>query len=157
MDAPCLTIERPRRQCSDPWAGAIQSWPCLLLRNDLLSFLTQQMRIVKLFVKSVKDSEVDLFGQTSEPASPCNGSDGRGAGSLGAAFRKGGWCHDALRTKDQNGAAVNPCLLCLLNYNKNFLFYFHQAKLARRSQERDNLGMLVWSPNQNLSEAKRKF
>uniref|UniRef100_A0A673V5T8 REST corepressor 1 n=1 Tax=Suricata suricatta TaxID=37032 RepID=A0A673V5T8_SURSU len=28
------------------------------------------------------------------------------------------------------------------------------AKLARRSQERDNLGMLVWSPNQNLSEAK---
>ncbi|KAF0875330.1 RCOR1 protein, partial [Crocuta crocuta] len=31
---------------------------------------------------------------------------------------------------------------------------FHQAKLARRSQERDNLGMLVWSPNQNLSEAK---
>uniref|UniRef100_A0A8C9F5D2 REST corepressor 1 n=1 Tax=Pavo cristatus TaxID=9049 RepID=A0A8C9F5D2_PAVCR len=31
----------------------------------------------------------------------------------------------------------------------------HQAaKLARRSQERENLGMLVWSPNQNLSEAK---
>ncbi|KAI1237586.1 hypothetical protein IHE44_0013666 [Lamprotornis superbus] len=28
------------------------------------------------------------------------------------------------------------------------------AKLARRSQERENLGMLVWSPNQNLSEAK---
>uniref|UniRef100_A0A2K6LZA1 REST corepressor 1 n=1 Tax=Rhinopithecus bieti TaxID=61621 RepID=A0A2K6LZA1_RHIBE len=28
------------------------------------------------------------------------------------------------------------------------------SKLARRSQERDNLGMLVWSPNQNLSEAK---
>ncbi|XP_035748328.1 REST corepressor 1 [Egretta garzetta] len=27
-------------------------------------------------------------------------------------------------------------------------------KLARRSQERENLGMLVWSPNQNLSEAK---
>ncbi|KAK2496563.1 hypothetical protein MC885_014595 [Smutsia gigantea] len=36
----------------------------------------------------------------------------------------------------------------------NFLFYFYQAKLARRSQERDSLGMLVWSPNQNLSEAK---
>ncbi|KAB0350877.1 hypothetical protein FD754_015734, partial [Muntiacus muntjak] len=35
-----------------------------------------------------------------------------------------------------------------------FFFYFSQAKLARRSQERDNLGMLVWSPNQNLSEAK---
>uniref|UniRef100_A0A8C9M2M8 REST corepressor 1 n=1 Tax=Panthera tigris altaica TaxID=74533 RepID=A0A8C9M2M8_PANTA len=52
----------------------------------------------------------------------------------------------------QNGA-VNHHLLCLLNYN-NFLFYFYQAKLARRSQERDNLGMLVWSPNQNLSEAK---
>ncbi|XP_022360826.1 REST corepressor 1 [Enhydra lutris kenyoni] len=31
---------------------------------------------------------------------------------------------------------------------------FDPAKLARRSQERDNLGMLVWSPNQNLSEAK---
>ncbi|ELK01227.1 REST corepressor 1, partial [Pteropus alecto] len=29
-------------------------------------------------------------------------------------------------------------------------------KLARRSQERDNLGMLVWSPNQNLSEAKHQ-
>ncbi|DAA17377.1 TPA: REST corepressor 1-like [Bos taurus] len=29
-----------------------------------------------------------------------------------------------------------------------------EPKLARRSQERDNLGMLVWSPNQNLSEAK---
>ena len=57
--------------------------------------------------------------------------------------------------KDQNGA-VSHRLLCLLNYN-NFLFYFYQAKLARRSQERDNLGMLVWSPNQNLSEAKRKF
>ncbi|XP_064149012.1 REST corepressor 1 isoform X1 [Loxodonta africana] len=28
------------------------------------------------------------------------------------------------------------------------------SKLARRSQERENLGMLVWSPNQNLSEAK---
>ncbi|XP_036738067.1 REST corepressor 1 isoform X1 [Manis pentadactyla] len=31
---------------------------------------------------------------------------------------------------------------------------FDPAKLARRSQERDSLGMLVWSPNQNLSEAK---
>nr|XP_010967094.1 REST corepressor 1 [Camelus bactrianus] len=31
---------------------------------------------------------------------------------------------------------------------------FDPVKLARRSQERDNLGMLVWSPNQNLSEAK---
>ncbi|KAK2541243.1 Rcor1 [Columba guinea] len=31
---------------------------------------------------------------------------------------------------------------------------FDPAKLARRSQERENLGMLVWSPNQNLSEAK---
>ncbi|XP_049646314.1 REST corepressor 1 [Suncus etruscus] len=31
---------------------------------------------------------------------------------------------------------------------------FDPAKLTRRSQERDNLGMLVWSPNQNLSEAK---
>ncbi|KAF4800947.1 REST corepressor 1 [Turdus rufiventris] len=29
-----------------------------------------------------------------------------------------------------------------------------KSKLARRSQERENLGMLVWSPNQNLSEAK---
>lgn len=33
---------------------------------------------------------------------------------------------------------------------------FDPAKLARRSQERENLGMLVWSPNQNLSEAKCK-
>ncbi|XP_030414563.1 REST corepressor 1 [Gopherus evgoodei] len=31
---------------------------------------------------------------------------------------------------------------------------FDPAKLARRCQERENLGMLVWSPNQNLSEAK---
>lgn len=28
------------------------------------------------------------------------------------------------------------------------------AKLAKRSQEKENLGMLVWSPNQNISEAK---
>ncbi|KAB0391067.1 hypothetical protein E2I00_006864 [Balaenoptera physalus] len=34
------------------------------------------------------------------------------------------------------------------------LSVLRRAKLARRSQERDNLGMLVWSPNQNLSEAK---
>ncbi|XP_072842793.2 REST corepressor 1 isoform X4 [Pogona vitticeps] len=31
---------------------------------------------------------------------------------------------------------------------------FDPAKLAKRSQERENLGMLVWSPNQNISEAK---
>ncbi|KAM9069882.1 REST corepressor 1 [Sarcophilus harrisii] len=31
---------------------------------------------------------------------------------------------------------------------------FDPAKISRRSQERENLGMLVWSPNQNLSEAK---
>uniref|UniRef100_A0A8C3LMR6 REST corepressor 1 n=1 Tax=Chrysolophus pictus TaxID=9089 RepID=A0A8C3LMR6_CHRPC len=35
-----------------------------------------------------------------------------------------------------------------------FVSVFSEAKLARRSQERENLGMLVWSPNQNLSEAK---
>lgn len=37
-----------------------------------------------------------------------------------------------------------------------FVSVFSEAKLARRSQERENLGMLVWSPNQNLSEAKCK-
>ncbi|XP_039220767.1 REST corepressor 1 isoform X2 [Crotalus tigris] len=31
---------------------------------------------------------------------------------------------------------------------------FDPAKLTKRSQERENLGMLVWSPNQNISEAK---
>ncbi|XP_026554326.1 REST corepressor 1 isoform X4 [Pseudonaja textilis] len=31
---------------------------------------------------------------------------------------------------------------------------FDTAKLTKRSQERENLGMLVWSPNQNISEAK---
>ncbi|KAM6462743.1 REST corepressor 1 isoform 4-T4 [Liasis olivaceus] len=31
---------------------------------------------------------------------------------------------------------------------------FDPAKLVKRSQERENLGMLVWSPNQNISEAK---
>ncbi|XP_048341413.1 REST corepressor 1 isoform X2 [Sphaerodactylus townsendi] len=31
---------------------------------------------------------------------------------------------------------------------------FDPAKFAKRSQERENLGMLVWSPNQNISEAK---
>nr|XP_056707396.1 REST corepressor 1 [Euleptes europaea] len=31
---------------------------------------------------------------------------------------------------------------------------FEPAKLAKRSQEKENLGMLVWSPNQNISEAK---
>ncbi|XP_061468189.1 REST corepressor 1 isoform X2 [Rhineura floridana] len=31
---------------------------------------------------------------------------------------------------------------------------FDPAKLAKRAQERENLGMLVWSPNQNISEAK---
>ncbi|XP_044293131.1 REST corepressor 1 isoform X1 [Varanus komodoensis] len=31
---------------------------------------------------------------------------------------------------------------------------FDPAKQAKRSQDRENLGMLVWSPNQNISEAK---
>uniref|UniRef100_A0A8C6X183 REST corepressor 1 n=1 Tax=Naja naja TaxID=35670 RepID=A0A8C6X183_NAJNA len=31
---------------------------------------------------------------------------------------------------------------------------FDPVKLTKRSQERENLGMLVWSPNQNISEAK---
>lgn len=31
------------------------------------------------------------------------------------------------------------------------------SEVAKASQERDNLGMLVWFPNQNLAEAKRKF
>ncbi|XP_062974141.1 REST corepressor 1 isoform X1 [Elgaria multicarinata webbii] len=31
---------------------------------------------------------------------------------------------------------------------------FDPAKQAKKSQERENLGMLVWSPNQNISEAK---
>nr|XP_060611111.1 REST corepressor 1 isoform X1 [Anolis sagrei ordinatus] len=31
---------------------------------------------------------------------------------------------------------------------------FDPAKIVKRTQERENLGMLVWSPNQNISEAK---
>ncbi|XP_053133291.1 REST corepressor 1 isoform X2 [Hemicordylus capensis] len=31
---------------------------------------------------------------------------------------------------------------------------FDPAKSTKRTQERENLGMLVWSPNQNISEAK---
>ncbi|XP_069772560.1 REST corepressor 1 isoform X2 [Narcine bancroftii] len=30
----------------------------------------------------------------------------------------------------------------------------YDAEIAKQSQERDNLGMLVWSPNQNVSESK---
>lgn len=39
----------------------------------------------------------------------------------------------------------------------HFIFIFLSAKLTKRSQERENLGMLVWSPNQNISEAKCKL